>query len=89
MRVGDLIHVKPSFWRYTKANGIYWVKRFTSDGKFLIVKTKLEKPLKGYGRPQYRWTVVCPDGTLGYIEKKQRMCFEEVVLPKETPDEVA
>lgn len=89
MRVGDLIRIKASFWRYTKRHGIFWAKRFTSDGKFLIVKTKLEKPARGYGRPQYRWTVVCPDGTLGYIEKKQRMCFEEVVVPEETPDEVA
>lgn len=80
MRVGDLIKIKEAFWRYTKRHGIYWAKRFTKDGKFLIVKTKLEKLMRGYGKPQYRWTVICPDGTLGYIEKKQRMCFEEVVV---------
>ena len=90
MRVGDIIRIRMSFWRYTKRHGIYWAKKkFGSGAAFLIVKTKLEKPTLSYGKLQYRWTVVCPDGTLGYIEKNQRKCFEEVVLPKEIPDEVA
>ena len=69
MRVRYIICVKPDSYRKTKYYGIFWVKKFGKQGTFMIIATSLVK-LRNSIKPQYRWTIICPDGTFAYIEKE-------------------